>query len=77
MKIKCKNKGLTANIIIDGKYMENNMKAIGKNKEWLDHELDIQGIKDYREVLLATCDDNYQVHIYKRGVKPDKNTILE
>ena len=77
MKIKCKNKGLTANIIIDGKYMENNMKAIGKNKEWLDHELDIQGIKNYREVLLATCDDNYQVHIYKRGVKPDKNTILE
>lgn len=77
MKIKCKNKGLTANIIIDGKYMENNMKAIGKNKEWLDHELDIQGIKDYREVLLATCNDNYQVHIYKRGVKPDKNTILE
>ena len=77
MKIKCSNEGLTVNAIIDSKYMVNNMKAINKDKEWLDHELDIQGIKDYREVLLATCDDNYQVHIYKRGVKPDKNTVLE
>lgn len=77
MKIKCKNKGLTANIIIDGNYMFNNMKAIGRDRKWLDHELDVQGIKDYDEVLLATCDDNYQVHIYKKDVKPDKDTILE
>lgn len=77
MKIKCKNKGLSANIIIDGVCMFNNIEDIGKNKKWLDHELDVQGIKDYSEVLLATCDSNYQVHIYKKGVKPDKNTVLE
>ena len=27
MKVKCDNAGLTVNAIIDGKYMENNMKA--------------------------------------------------
>lgn len=77
MKIKCKNKGLTANIIIDGVYMENNMQAIGKDKKWLDHELEVNGIDDYADVLLATCDSNYQVKIYKKGVKPKENTVLE
>lgn len=77
MKIKCDNKGLTANVIIDGVYMENNVKAIGKDKKWLDHELKVKGISEYKEVLLATCDNNYQVRIYKRGIKPDMNTILE
>lgn len=36
---KCNNEGLTVNAIIDSKYMANNMKAINKDKEWLDHDL--------------------------------------
>lgn len=77
MKIKCDKGGLTANGIIDGVYMENNMRAINKDKEWLDHELKVQGYKDYDDVLLATIDTNYKVTIYRKGVKPEKNTVLE
>lgn len=77
MKIKCDKGGLTVNGIIDGQYMENNMKAIGKDKEWLDHELKVQGYEDYGDVLLATIDTNYQVTIYRKGVEPEKNTVLE
>ena len=43
IKIKCSNEGLTVNAIIDSKYMANNMKAINKDKEWLDHELKVNG----------------------------------
>lgn len=77
MKIKCQKSGLTANGIIDGVYMENNMKAIGRDKEWLDHEIKVQGYNDYKEILLATIDTNYKVTIYRKGVKPEKNTVLE
>ncbi len=77
MKIKCDKSGLTVNGIIDGVYMENNVKAINKNKEWLDHELKVQGYEDYDNILLATIDTNYRVTIYRKGIKPDKNTVLE
>ena len=77
MKIKCSNEGLTVNAIIDSKYMVNNMKAINKDKEWLDHELKVIGYDNYDNILLATIDNNYKVTIYEKNVKPDKNTVLE
>ena len=77
MKIKCSNEGLTVNAIIDSKYMVNNMKAINKDKEWLDHGLKVKGYDNYDNILLATIDNNYKVTIYEKNVKPDKNTVLE
>lgn len=77
MKIKCSNEGLTVNSIIDSKYMVNNMKAINKDKEWLDHELKVNGYDNYDNILLATIDNNYKVTIYEKNVKSDKNTVLE
>ena len=77
MKIKCSDEGLTVNGIIDGMYMVNNMKAINKDKEWLDHELKVNSYDNYDNILLATIDNNYKVTIYEKNVKPDKNTVLE
>lgn len=77
IKIKCSNEGLTVNAIIDSKYMANNMKTINKDKEWLDHELKVNGYDNYDNILLATIDNNYKVTIYEKNVKPDKNTVLE
>lgn len=77
MKIKCSNEGLTVNAIIDSKYMVNNMKAINKDKEWLDHELKVNGYDNYDNILLATIDNNYKFTIYEKNVKPNKNTVLE
>jgi len=77
MKIKFGSSGLTVNAIIDSNYMQNNMKAIGKDKEWLDHELKLQGYDSYDDILLATIDINEKVNIYRKGVNPDKNTVLE
>ena len=77
MTIKCSTEGLTVNAIIDSKYMVNNMKAINKDKEWLDHELKVNGYDNYDNILLATIDNNYKVTIYEKNVKPDKNTVLE
>lgn len=77
MKIKCNDDGLTVNAIIDGRYMFNNMQAIGKDKKWLDHELKVQGYVNYDDILLATIDNKDKVTIYRKNVKPEKNTVLE
>lgn len=77
MNINCNENSLTANVIIDGKLLENNLKSINKDKTWIDHELKLQGYKDYKNILLATIDNNEKLIIYKKNVKPNKNTILE
>ncbi len=77
MKIKTDKDSLTANVIIDSKYMKNNMESFGKDKEWLDHELKVQGYTDYKKILLATIDSKDKVTVYEKNVKPDKNTVLE
>lgn len=77
MKIKVKDNNLTTVAIIDSTYMENNIKAIGKNKKWLDHELKVLGYDSYDEILLATIDNNDKLLVYKKDVKPIKNTVLE
>ena len=77
LKIKISESGLTCNVIIDGKIMHNNIKAINKDEEWLKHELKIQGYEEYNDILLATIDNNQKLFIYRKNVKPDKNTILE
>lgn len=78
MKIKVKDNSLTTVAIIDSTYMENNIKAIGKNKKWLDHELKVLGYDSYDEILLATINNNNnKVLVYKKDVKSIKNTVLE
>lgn len=74
---KLDNKGMPANVIIDSKVMENNLKAIGKDEKWLKHELKVLGYKNYDDILLATCDNNEKVIIYEKDISPTKNTILE
>ena len=77
MRIKPQKSGLIVNAVIDGEYMKNNMMSINKDKEWLDHELKIQGYDTLDDILLATIDINHKVTVYRKGIKPDKNTVLE
>ncbi len=44
------------NVIIDGKIFYDNLKSTGKNETWLEKQLTQKGIKDIREVILATFD---------------------
>ena len=37
----------------------------------------IQGYENYDDILLATVDSNDKLTVYKKNVKPDKNTVLE
>lgn len=76
MKLKLKEEGLVANIIIDGTLLENNLYNINKSKVWLDKEIKKKGYKDYSNILLLTIDNNYNMVIYDKNIDSDIN-ILE
>lgn len=58
---------LTANIIIDGKIMEDNLSAVGKDKEWLNQQLSDNKVEDIKEVFLATANQHGQFSVYLKG----------
>ena len=67
MKISKSNSGLTANLIMDGNIMENNLKAFGKDKKWLMKKIKEQGYKDYKDIFLLVCNKSGEVTIYEKN----------
>ena len=65
MSIKNNNKSLVYNIIIDGEIIEENLKHIGKDIKWLNHELKILG-KNKHNILLLTIDKDENINIYPK-----------
>lgn len=55
-----------ANVIIDGRLMNKNLKHIGQNKAWLTKQLNDQGVTDISDVFLATCDCDGKLTVYLR-----------
>lgn len=66
------------NIIIDGKIMKENLSFTGKDEKWLNKELNSYGIKDIKEVMLATYDVNQnKANVYIRLKKKVEDNIFE
>ena len=65
MKVKVSDGGIIANLILDGILMEENIKSIGHDKEWLIKRLTKEGYNNIEELLLVTCDNKEKLTIYK------------
>lgn len=55
-----------ANVIVDGKIMEYNLKHAGKDRNWLDQQLEGQNIKKLEDVFLAVCDKQGNFHVFQK-----------
>ncbi|MBR3660326.1 MAG: DUF421 domain-containing protein [Bacilli bacterium] len=75
MKLKIDNRGITANLILDGNIMENNIKTIGHDKNWLITRLAKEGYNNPEELLLVTCDNKEKLTIYKKDEKIDYKVL--
>lgn len=64
MKLKISENGLCSNLVIDGNLMEQNIKNIGKDKEWVITRLSKMGYKNIDELLLVICDNKEQLTVY-------------
>lgn len=74
---KIKKESLVANVIIDSKLLDKNLKEMYKDKKWLDSVLKVQGYNDYDNIMLATLDINDKVVVYEKNIKSKKNSVLE
>ena len=43
---------ISTEVIMDGRILEENLKRLGLDKNWLSNELKCQGYKNEREILL-------------------------
>jgi len=55
-----------ANVIVDGHILEHNLKHAGKDRNWLDQQLEGQNIKKLSDVFLAVCDKQGNFHVFPK-----------
>ena len=68
MKIEKAERGIAHGLIIDGFVNQRSLDQSGKSREWLDGELEKNGI-DEKDVLLMTVDDSGEVRYQLREKK--------
>ncbi|MBU5450138.1 DUF421 domain-containing protein [Acetivibrio sp. MSJd-27] len=77
MNIQGQQEGLVANLIIDGKIMENNLKLVRKDRDWLEAQLRHQKITNPADVLLATLDNQGHLSVYHRDIHEKSFDVLQ
>ena len=76
LNLKQNVQSLCANIIIDGKVMDNNLENMNKDINWLEQQLKVKGYK-LEDILLATLDVNEKLTIYQRNLDEKTKNVLE
>lgn len=77
MNLKAPKQGLYANLIIDGKIMNENLKNVRKDEKWLRKELKVKGYKELDNILLATLDINEKLVVYEKNPGLEPFDVLE
>ena len=65
------------NVIMDGEILEKNLKYAGRDLNWLNNELKVQGVKSPSEVFLAALDNNGTLNVFKNYDYEEKNDYYE
>lgn len=65
MELETQPEHIFTEIIMDGRVIDENLKRMNLNEEWLKKQLKKQGLKSAKEVFLGLCDDNQQLSVYK------------
>jgi len=63
MQIVPKQNGLMVEVILDGIVIKGNLMNVNKNMEWLQQQLQIQGVQDLKEVSFAAILPNGQLYV--------------
>ncbi len=75
LKLKSNYRGLTADIIIDGKILYENLKNINKNEQWLRQELKTRGYETIDNILLLTYGS--KIAIFEKKINAKNSEVLE
>ena len=67
---------MVANVILDGKVMDENLRHTGKDEKWLLDQIRGQGAKRIEDVLLASCDSNNKLQVYLKDNQKEAKDVL-
>lgn len=65
------------NVIMDGIVLEKNLQYAGRDLNWLNSELKVQGVKSPHEVFLGILDNSGTLNIFKNYDYEEKNDFYE
>ena len=51
-------------VIMDGRIIDENLKKLGLDSNWLDKQLKTQGYRHAKEIFLGVCDQNNQLSLF-------------
>ena len=71
MKLLPMQETMMAEVIIDGRVLDENLHRMGVDAAWLTHKLRAQGVSDPKEVFLGLCDAQKELTLYKMS-EPQK-----
>ena len=75
--IKPQEEYLFANVIIDGKVMAHNLKAAGKDENWLNKQLQVHNITEVTDVHLGVCDNEDNCYFFEKNKKKKMPDYLD
>ena len=55
---------ISAEVIMDGRVLDENLKRMGVDIKWLENQIKKQGFKNVKEIFLGVCDRNKQLQLY-------------
>lgn len=67
---------MVANVILDGRIMEENLRHTGNDEKWLMNQIKGQGAGKVEDVLLATCDSSNQVTVFLKNSRKEPKDVL-
>lgn len=68
---------IVLNLIVDGVLLKENLNKTGKDVNWLESELQKQGILKIQDVFLATYDNMGNLSVYIKLQKENKHDFFE
>ena len=77
MGIQPKEDFAFANVIIDGKVMKQNLKAAGRDMNWLNKQLEIHNIDSPKKVLLGACNPNDDCYFFEKNYERKQKDYLD
>lgn len=77
LSLSPKESPIYSNVVIDGKVLEKNLRAIGKDEKWLENTLKNQNLPSAENMILITASRDGEIHAYQKNVvPPDENFFL-
>ncbi|MBR5826310.1 MAG: DUF421 domain-containing protein [Clostridia bacterium] len=55
---------ISAEVIMDGRVLDENLKRMGVDIKWLENQIKKQGFKNVKEIFLGVCDRNKRLQLY-------------